>query len=111
MTSIRYASWDLAHIHFVDEQTGLLRRLFPQDKTANASGLRRPLDPIAPQPVAATLPALKATTRCARYPAIARPISEASGKAALTKKIIDWAPASGEFGSVTHAGAGSDDIS
>lgn len=51
---IRYASWDLAHIHLVDEQTGaVLCRLYPQDKTANASGLRRPLDRIAPQPLAA----------------------------------------------------------
>jgi putative transposase len=55
---IRYASWDLAHIHLVDEHTGaVLCRLFPQDKTRNASGLRRPLDPIAPQPVAAVPPA------------------------------------------------------
>jgi putative transposase len=54
---IRYASWDLAYIHLVDEQTGqVLCRLFPQHKTDNASGLRRPLDPIAPQPVAAPQP-------------------------------------------------------
>jgi putative transposase len=51
---IRYASWDLAHIHLVDEHTGtVLCRLFPQDKTRNASGLRRPLDQVAPQPVTA----------------------------------------------------------
>jgi len=55
---IRYASWDLAHIHFVDQQTGqVLCRLFPQDKTGNASGLRRPLDPVSPQPAAAVPPA------------------------------------------------------
>jgi putative transposase len=51
---IRYASWDLAHIYLVDEHTGaVLCRLFPQDKTRNASGLRRPLDQVAPQPVTA----------------------------------------------------------
>ncbi|MBV9530920.1 MAG: hypothetical protein JO283_07605 [Bradyrhizobium sp.] len=55
---VRYASWDLAHIHLVDEQTGrVLCRLFPQDKTRNASGLRRPLEQISPQPVAAMPPA------------------------------------------------------
>jgi len=49
---IRYASWDLAHIHLVDEHTGaVLCRLLPQDKARNASGLRRPLEPVAPQPV------------------------------------------------------------
>jgi putative transposase len=51
---IRYASWDLAHVHLVDERTGtVLARLFPQDKTQNASGLRRMRDPLAPQPPAA----------------------------------------------------------
>ncbi len=50
---IRYASWDLAHIHLVDEQTGeVLCRLYPLDKARNASGLRRPLDHASPQPVA-----------------------------------------------------------
>ena len=41
-------SWDLSHVHLVDERTGnVLCRLFPQDKTQNASGLRRALDPAA----------------------------------------------------------------
>jgi transposase InsO family protein len=45
---VRYAGWDLAHVHLVDERTGaVLARLYPQDKTENASGLRRSLDPIA----------------------------------------------------------------
>ena len=36
---VRYASWDLAHVHLVDERTGaVLARLFPQDKVANARG-------------------------------------------------------------------------
>ncbi len=45
---VRYASWDLGLVHLVDERTGaVLARLYPQDKTQNASGLRRSLDPLA----------------------------------------------------------------
>lgn len=45
---VRYASWDLSHVYLVDEQTSqLLCRLFPLDKAANASGVRRPLEPVA----------------------------------------------------------------
>jgi transposase InsO family protein len=45
---VRYASWDLSAVHLVDERTGnVLARLYPQDKTLNASGLRRTLDPPA----------------------------------------------------------------
>ena len=45
---LRYAGWDLGLVHLVDERTGtVLGRLYPQDKTQNASGLRRSLDPIA----------------------------------------------------------------
>ncbi len=41
-------AWDLGLVHLVDEPTGMvLARLYPQDKTQNASGLRRSLDPIA----------------------------------------------------------------
>jgi putative transposase len=50
---VRFASWDLALVHLVDEQTGtVLCRLFPQDKTRNASGLRRSLEPITAEPIA-----------------------------------------------------------
>ena len=49
---VRYASWDLSLVHVVDERTGkALFRLFPQDKIKNASGLRRPLDPVSSEPV------------------------------------------------------------
>ena len=49
---IRYASWNLNEVHLVNERTGhVLCRLFPQDKAANASGLRRPLEPIAKEPI------------------------------------------------------------
>lgn len=45
---VRYAGWDLGLVHLVDERTGMvLCRLYPQDKTRNASGLRRSLDPLA----------------------------------------------------------------
>jgi putative transposase len=61
---VRYASWDLTQVHLVDERTGqVLCRLFPQDKAANASGLRRALEPIVPElavPPATGLPPLLA---------------------------------------------------
>jgi transposase InsO family protein len=45
---VRYASWDLTHVHLVDERTAeVLCRLFPQDKAHNARGVRRPLEPVA----------------------------------------------------------------
>jgi len=50
---LRFASWDLGLVHLVDEHTGtVLCRLFPQDKTRNASGLRRSLEPATDEPVA-----------------------------------------------------------
>ena len=55
---VRYAGWDLGLVHLVDERTGnVLARLYPQDKTLNASGMRRTLDPLAnanPVPTPAT---------------------------------------------------------
>ena len=51
---VRFAGWDLSLVHLVDEQTGtVLCRLFPLDKTKNASGLRRSLEPVADPPIAA----------------------------------------------------------
>jgi len=48
---VRYASWDLGLVHLVDERTGnVLARLYPQDKTLNASGLRRSLEPVSTEP-------------------------------------------------------------
>jgi putative transposase len=45
---VRYARWDLSQVHLVDEHTGLsCARLYPLDKTANANGIRRPLEPLA----------------------------------------------------------------
>ncbi|MGH7878315.1 MAG: IS481 family transposase, partial [Candidatus Binataceae bacterium] len=38
--------------HLVDEHTGnVLCRLYPQDKTQNASGIRRSLEPLSTDPV------------------------------------------------------------
>jgi putative transposase len=55
---VRYAGWDLGRVHLADERTGaVLARLYPQDKTENASGLRRSLEPLAPA-ADATPPAL-----------------------------------------------------
>jgi putative transposase len=45
---LRYAKWDLTYVHMADEHTGeVICRLFPQDKVANARGVRRPLEPLA----------------------------------------------------------------
>ena len=61
---VRYAEWDLGAVHLVDERTGtVLTRLYPQDKTQNASGLRRSLEPLGqpptePAPSAPAIPPL-----------------------------------------------------
>jgi hypothetical protein len=55
---VRYAEWDLSTVHLVDERTGtVLARLYPQDKTLNASGLRRSLEPLSQPPSAPEAPA------------------------------------------------------
>jgi transposase InsO family protein len=72
---VRYACWDLGLIHLVDERTGnVLSRLYPQDKTRNADGLRRALDPISPEPVG---------------------IKPATGIAPLLARLIDQQAATG----------------
>jgi putative transposase len=72
---VRFASWDLTQVHLVDERTGkVLCRLFPQDKTRNASGLRRPLEPVSAPPI--TTP-------------------PATGMAPLLKKLLDQQAATG----------------
>jgi putative transposase len=76
---VRFASWDLTQVHLVDERTGkVLCRLFPQDKTRNASGLRRPLDPAAAQPTVT--------------PPAAPP---ATGMAPLLQKLLEQQAATG----------------
>ncbi len=72
---VRFASWDLTQVHLVDERTGkVLCRLFPQDKTQNARGLRRPLEPVSAQPITAP---------------------PATGIAPLLKKLLDQQAATG----------------
>jgi hypothetical protein len=45
---VRYARWDLSQVHLVDEHSGQISaRLYPLDKSANANGIRRPLEPVA----------------------------------------------------------------
>jgi putative transposase len=45
---VRYARWDLSQVHLVDEHNGQISaRLYPLDKSANANGIRRPLEPVA----------------------------------------------------------------
>ncbi len=66
---VRFASWDLAMVHLADDRTGnILCRLFPQDKTKNATGLRRSLDAVSDAPVN---------------------VSPARGMAPLLAKLID----------------------
>ena len=44
--TVRYARWDLSFALLIDPHTNVcLERLYPQDKSANASGLRRSLEP------------------------------------------------------------------
>lgn len=43
--TVRYARWDLSFALLIDPHTNIcLERLYPQDKSANASGLRRTLE-------------------------------------------------------------------
>jgi len=55
---IRRASWDLSHVYLCDARSGsLLCRIYPQDKTKNADGRRRPRElPALPQATFADAP-------------------------------------------------------
>lgn len=44
---LRFASWDKSHLWLVDEAGRQICRIYPLDKVANASGLRRPVTPPA----------------------------------------------------------------
>ncbi len=77
---IRFAAWDLSQVHLVDPHTGaVLCRLYPQDKTRNANGLRRSLQPVATDP------------------GTAAPVSvpPARGMAPLLERLIDRQAATG----------------
>jgi transposase InsO family protein len=76
---VRYAQWDLSQVYLTDESSGqILCRLYPQDKTANARGVRRALEPLAgavPDPHPATgAPAPSAQARMA--PLLAKLIAQ-----------------------------------
>lgn len=46
---LRYARWDLSQIDLIDpREGGILCAIFPIDKTANASGIRRRMEPQTP---------------------------------------------------------------
>jgi putative transposase len=46
--AVRWARWDLGHVYLIDDRRGaVLCRLFPLDRTANADGRRRTLEPLA----------------------------------------------------------------
>lgn len=57
---IRYARWDLSHVLLIDPHTNLVVcTLYPQDKSKNASGMRRVLDKSeTPTPVAPSKPGM-----------------------------------------------------
>ncbi len=46
---LRYARWDLSRVELLDGRSGApLCAVYPLDKTANADGLRRALQPTGP---------------------------------------------------------------
>ena len=56
--AVRYASWDLTHVHLVDGRAGtVLARLYPLDKAQNADGRRRTLPSGRLDPAATAAPA------------------------------------------------------
>jgi transposase InsO family protein len=60
---VRYASWDLTQVHLVDEYSGQIgARLYPLDKTENAKGVRRPLEPLATRAAVDSSAAVKPAT-------------------------------------------------
>jgi len=49
--AVRWARWDLGHVYLIDDRSGaVLCRLFPLDRTANADGQRRVLEPLGSAP-------------------------------------------------------------
>lgn len=48
---LRFASWDMSYLWLLDEAGRQICRIFPLDKAANASGLRRPVAPTTEAPL------------------------------------------------------------
>jgi transposase InsO family protein len=85
LLEVRFAAWDLTEVHLVDPQTGtVLCRLFPQDKAANASGLRRGLKSIATEPGKPSPPPVKPPSS-----------TQARGIGPLLTRMIDRQAATG----------------
>ena len=83
---VRYASWDLSIVHLVDDRSGqLLCRLYPQDKTRNATGIRAALEPLA---------ASQPSSGSSSTPAPAAP-GQSSQAAPLLKKLMRERAATG----------------
>ena len=56
--TVRWARWDLGHVYLIDDRSGaVLCRLFPLDRTANADGWRRTLEPLGSPPTPISPPA------------------------------------------------------
>jgi putative transposase len=69
---LRFASWDLALVHLVDEHTGtVLCRSFPQDKTRNASALRLIAGVLIAEPTALLLVEVEREAQAAVDPTLA----------------------------------------
>ena len=87
LLEVRFAVWDLTQVHLVDPHTGaVLCRLFPQDKAANASGLRRGL-----QPTTGT----EGTAEPVMLPSATRAPPPARGIGPLLREMIDRQAATG----------------
>ncbi|MGH7644467.1 MAG: IS481 family transposase [Gemmatimonadales bacterium] len=57
--AVRWARWDLGHVYLIDDRSGaVLCRLFPLDRTANADGLRRALQPLGAAPMSPPAPGM-----------------------------------------------------
>jgi len=57
--AVRWARWDLGHVYLVDDRRGaVLCRLFPLDRTANADGRRRALEPLGSALASAPAPGI-----------------------------------------------------
>jgi hypothetical protein len=87
--TVRYARWDLSFALLVDPHTNsCLERLYPQDKSENASGLRRKLvlkeehqtqlEPVAPEGIAPLLKKLMADFAATGLPPAYLPQQEKS---------------------------------
>ena len=95
LLEVRFAAWDLTQVHLVDPQTGtVLCRLFPQDKAANASGLRRSLQPIETEPGKASPPSPTPPSPTPPSPTPPSPTT-ARGIGPLLERMIDRQSATG----------------